>query len=395
MKRKLLSAILIAATIFSISTICYAEDKKEISIYVNGNKLYSDVAPQIIDGSTLVPLRVIFEALGATVEWNQETKTVSSTLDETSVKLTIGENKLYKNGNEISLSVPAQIIEGRTLVPVRAISESFGYFVDWYNEIKAVSIKENKRVALIPYYNLDGKVVAIEKSLSSEYELIGWSNDINKIDKNVVTMYSEGGKKTNVSISNIETYLAKGWDIVPFVWMYADDDKSIEIPNAKIDDYRLVGWYTLDEYIDHLLYLGKYEYAVAFLNEKAHGTINDVTVNEMLKKINDQTNKPFIAYAWSVSETSLGIPKAIISLNNTTNKEIVSFEIKFTCYDAYWQETFDYGSAIKTAFSDRDRISPYSSFTSYLTLYGNERTHYISTPKVVKVAFSDGTFWSE
>ena len=141
MKKQLMALILIIAAFMCLATVCSADTQKEISLYVNGEKIHSEVPPQIINGTTLVPLRVIFEALGATVEWDNATKTVSSTLGEESIKLTIGESSLYKNDTAITLSVPAQIIDGRTMVPVRAISEAFGCLVSWNAPINTVHIK--------------------------------------------------------------------------------------------------------------------------------------------------------------------------------------------------------------------------------------------------------------
>ena len=88
----------------------------------------------------MVPLRAIFEALGASVEWDGETKTVTSVKDDTTVKLTVGEKKLTVNGTAKELDVPGQIVENRTLVPVRAISEAFGCEVGWDSATRTVTI---------------------------------------------------------------------------------------------------------------------------------------------------------------------------------------------------------------------------------------------------------------
>ena len=112
----------------------------EAKITTNGTAKDLDVPAQLIDNRTMVPLRAIFEALGASVEWDGETKTVTSVKDDTTVKLTVGENKLTVNGTEKALDVPGQIVENRTLVPVRAISEAFGCEVGWDAETRTVSI---------------------------------------------------------------------------------------------------------------------------------------------------------------------------------------------------------------------------------------------------------------
>lgn len=112
-----------------------------ITVMVGGNKVIFDQNPVVKDSRTLVPLRAIFEALGATVNWNPETMTVTSTLGDITVSLTIGSNILTVNGQDITLDVPADVLNGRTLVPVRAISEAFKCNVDWNGDTRTVSIR--------------------------------------------------------------------------------------------------------------------------------------------------------------------------------------------------------------------------------------------------------------
>lgn len=115
----------------------------EVSVFLDGGRInFEEQAPAIVNERTLVPLRAIFEALGATVEWDDTTKTVTATRGQDVVKLTIGDTKLYKNGQvAYELDVPAQIMGGGfTMVPVRAISESFGCQVDWVAALRAVVI---------------------------------------------------------------------------------------------------------------------------------------------------------------------------------------------------------------------------------------------------------------
>jgi len=89
---------------------------------------------------TLVPLRAIFEALGATVEWEQSTQTVTAVKDDITIILKIGDSFLTKNGERIALDVPAKIVGGRTLVPARAVAESFGADVQWDGTTRTVTI---------------------------------------------------------------------------------------------------------------------------------------------------------------------------------------------------------------------------------------------------------------
>jgi hypothetical protein len=111
-----------------------------IRVILNQHPLRFDQAPIIENDRVLVPLRVIFEALGANVKWEQSTQTVTAVREDVTVALTIGSNILNKNGEQIALDVSAQLVNGRTLVPVRAVAEAFGAYVDRIPERMCVVI---------------------------------------------------------------------------------------------------------------------------------------------------------------------------------------------------------------------------------------------------------------
>ena len=111
-----------------------------ITVTVNGKKISFDQAPTLENGRTLVPLRAIFEALGAEVLWNDDTQTVTATKGSTEISLQIGSTQMNVNGAIKTLDVPAKLINSRTLVPVRAISEAFGCKVDWDQDTQTVLI---------------------------------------------------------------------------------------------------------------------------------------------------------------------------------------------------------------------------------------------------------------
>jgi alpha-tubulin suppressor-like RCC1 family protein len=117
------------------------QDVNTIKVDLNGNELVFDQPPVLINNRTMVPLRKIFEALGATINWDQATSTVTATKGEIVVKLTIGSNIGYVNGKEVSLDAAAVVLNARTLVPVRFIGSSFGAKVTWDEITKSVVIK--------------------------------------------------------------------------------------------------------------------------------------------------------------------------------------------------------------------------------------------------------------
>ena len=117
-----------------------ASSGEGISVVIDGKFVEFDQPPIIQDGRTLVPFRAILEAMGASVDWDEATQTVSAALDENIVILTVGSNKAEKNSMIFTLDVPPVIMNGRTLVPVRFIAESFGAAVDWDGETQTVII---------------------------------------------------------------------------------------------------------------------------------------------------------------------------------------------------------------------------------------------------------------
>jgi len=113
-----------------------------ISVLINNVPIQFDQPPILENGRTLVPLRAIFEALGADVQWENNTKTVTAIKDGTQISLQIGSTRMYVNGSTKTLDVPAKLINSRTLVPVRAISEAFGCKVDWIQDTRTVVITQ-------------------------------------------------------------------------------------------------------------------------------------------------------------------------------------------------------------------------------------------------------------
>ncbi|WP_250278024.1 stalk domain-containing protein [[Clostridium] colinum] len=98
--------------------------------------------PIIIDGRTLVPLRDVFEEMNAEILWNEKDKEATIKKDGNTVVFKINSNEAIKNSIDvIKLDVPAKIINGYTMVPIRAISDSIGYSVEWDNNIRTVVIE--------------------------------------------------------------------------------------------------------------------------------------------------------------------------------------------------------------------------------------------------------------
>ncbi len=126
-------------------------------VFVDGEQIRTDVYPKIENNRTLVPMRAVFEKMGAEVGWDEETRTVSVKRNDITVTLQIGAETMYKNDTPIAIGVPAKIENDRTLVPLRAISEAINCNVEWNAQDRTVEIRtdmppESDIIMVKPFY---------------------------------------------------------------------------------------------------------------------------------------------------------------------------------------------------------------------------------------------------
>lgn len=143
--KRMLSGLIAFALLFTFAIQAQVQAAPQIKVYINGSKLSTDQPPMMIRGRTMLPLRAIFEALDARVGWNQRTKTVTATKAGTTVVLKLGSKVATINDSNVTLEVPAQTIRGRTMVPVRFVSEAMGEQVLWNSRTQTVTINTTDR----------------------------------------------------------------------------------------------------------------------------------------------------------------------------------------------------------------------------------------------------------
>ncbi len=127
---RILSALLLTLFLYLL-LVPAAWGYPAVTVLVNGAKISMDVLPVIEDGRTLVPVRAIGEALGATVGWEQASRKVTIQNGNDTILLYIDSANASVSGVSKQLDVPARIIGGRTLIPLRFVSENFGATVSW------------------------------------------------------------------------------------------------------------------------------------------------------------------------------------------------------------------------------------------------------------------------
>lgn len=146
--RKLVSmfvVLLVVLTFIPLSPLA----NNHIKVFIHGNELQSiDQPPILREDSVFLPLRPIVEALGSSVEWEQETSTVTIYNDEIEIIFQVNSQTATVNGKQKEIP-PSFITNSRTMVPVRFITENFGLFVQWNGENRHVYITESRRIPVI------------------------------------------------------------------------------------------------------------------------------------------------------------------------------------------------------------------------------------------------------
>lgn len=182
--KKALCAVLGAAMVISGATAVSAADEK-ITVNLNGSTLDFDVDPIIENDRTLVPFRTIFENLDCAVSYTEYGgfQVVTAERGSKFISLTIGDNKMYANGEEITLDVAPKIVNDRTLVPLRAVSESLDCRIDWFDEINTVAIHKDEGQYPITSGHMD-KTISLDNgvnlmTISCAYPIIGGGNELN------------------------------------------------------------------------------------------------------------------------------------------------------------------------------------------------------------------------
>ncbi|NPV91623.1 MAG: copper amine oxidase [Firmicutes bacterium] len=154
--KKLILALLVQVFLLtsSLAPPVLAQEPN-IPVLVDGLSVAFDVQPVIQNGRTLVPFRATAEALNVKVSWNSAAQTITASDAGTSIWLQIGSQTARVNDSYISLDVPPQIINGRTLIPLRFFSEAFNCKVAWDSSINGVRIATPaEEMSVVGFYAL-------------------------------------------------------------------------------------------------------------------------------------------------------------------------------------------------------------------------------------------------
>lgn len=133
-------AIALPLLIAAAASPVHADALQAPEVMLNGQKLTFPVGPAIIQDTAFVPLRQLFERQGAEVLWEETTRTVQAEKEDLTFTYTIGDKEAYLNNKRLSVPVPGRIVDGTTLVPLRLISEALGSRVAWNEQDRVITI---------------------------------------------------------------------------------------------------------------------------------------------------------------------------------------------------------------------------------------------------------------
>ena len=122
----------------------YEYDKAPFQVFYNGELIEFDVTPIIENDRTLIPLRGLFEKMGASVEWNGENRTAIVKKNDLTLSIKIDHYGAEVNNTCKYMDVPARLVESRTMIPLRFLSEKLGYTVIWNEEERSIEIEASK-----------------------------------------------------------------------------------------------------------------------------------------------------------------------------------------------------------------------------------------------------------
>lgn len=244
---------------------------EDIRVIIDGRQIEFDVSPRITGGRTLVPMRAIFEALGLDVSWDDSTRVVTGVGEGLSIQFFIGSNRALVNGAEQILDVPAMIIDNRTFVPLRFLSETIGYNVVWIEDSQLILLSKGPIIewryggfeAAEPYKEYENKY--INGVASTEYRYTGTLKEVG-----LLTLFKKDGsiipnvpdftlKDYGAEWSQKSSFSGKTWWIhkeelegnrSESVLYLAENLNSMSM--VELEEFETIGGYVRIRVVDHL-----------------------------------------------------------------------------------------------------------------------------------------------
>ncbi|MCE9558574.1 MAG: copper amine oxidase N-terminal domain-containing protein [Armatimonadetes bacterium] len=165
------------ALAFAAFSIAAAASASNIRATVNGEYItFPDVQPIMINNRVMVPVRGVFEHLNADVTWDERTQTVTAIRGTDNIKCVINSTVATVNGREVALDSPVRSLRGRTMVPLRFLSESLDATVAWMEDSRTVDIRTVSAISTGVLTTLDSGTVipfSLLNGLTSDRSRVG------------------------------------------------------------------------------------------------------------------------------------------------------------------------------------------------------------------------------
>ncbi len=305
MKKFFLSMIITA--LLTVPCVAFAENTAKIK--VNDILLESDQSPIIYNDRTMVPFRAVFNAIGAEVGWNNNSKTAVAVKDGNIMSITINDNTLYKNGTPVLIDAPAIIVNDRTLVPLRAVSEALNCDVEWDADTRTVSvtadIKQHNPV-LVSF--LENEFEKTEFQIQGDFTYTiendtAWYSTKNKINSYAFFDLDSDGEEELVVSSTPEKIspALTGWEesrtVCLSVWDCDSTNKAVNALAKLTLNHRMSNRYLIGVYNNELCLYEIYSYnssGVKFEERRVYKYVNgvfDKTKEIIFKEFYDNINK--------------------------------------------------------------------------------------------------------
>lgn len=243
LKKKMISIAAVVAITATIGSGCVLAKSNDITVTYDGENISFDVQPKIVDDRVMVPMRTIFETFGAKVKWDSDTQTITAKKKSKTIQMTIGSSDMTKNDETYSFDVSPIIEDGRTLVPIRAISDMLGLDVEW-NE------KNNTVIITTPQDDEDDS----------------WKDNTGTVDLDNVEVTGDG-----ISVSDNVITISKGGD---FEVTGTLDDGQIVIDTEEKVKLRLSGM-SLTNKNGSAVYVKNADKAYITLTDNTKNTLTD------------------------------------------------------------------------------------------------------------------------
>lgn len=180
-------------------TVEYRE--KEVKVLVDGEELQNlDMPAVIIDDRTLVPLRAIFEKMGAKVTWDAELQMITAETEDKTIVMFINNKAGVVNGNAFNMDVAPKIINDRTMVPVRAIAEAIGASVLWDDASRTVRIETYVIGGEVNTENNNGNNSENTSIPEPDPQKV---TDLSHVDASEIDSSASGNTKNEVSVTSV------------------------------------------------------------------------------------------------------------------------------------------------------------------------------------------------